>query len=589
MVRLLAALLLLSAAPAAQQYVLSNEDRARLVAIDFTAFDADGRPVTDLRPEDVTLRIDGRTRAIRALEWIPAGATTRRVPPPFASNTLTEDSRAVLFVIDDETLKPGREQELKTEIKTFVSRLGAADRVALVTVPYGGMKSDFTLDRDRFLAALDPLTGRAPQTESASDAGCRSRSTLVALAGTLDSIASADAPLTVVFVTGHLTPPRGVTSLSRSASGVPGVDYFNTMGTCEVLPDHYQAIADAAAKARAQFFVVQPDLLADPSGRVGLEHLTGLTGGPLWNLTTTDTDRALDRVLSQTAGYYLARVQPEPQESADLVRGYSVSVNRPGVTVRHRPRLQLRAGAAPAAEAGQPDVLLALMRRPRIATDLPLRVTTATSRHTDGQLKLMVLFDAPLSTQIGAPMIGLFDAGGRMVVANTARPEDVKGGNTGLLAVAAPPGRYRLRLSATEGTSPVRLGSVDTDVEVGLVEAGPLRLSGLLLGQARAEGFTPKLEFRAEASGVALLEIYGGKPGTPVGVAFELAAAAGGPPILTMPGVIAPTSEPDRFIVTATLPVGALPPGDYEVRALVAAQGEAVGRVTRTLRKLPPQ
>ena len=68
------------------------------------------------------------------------------------------------------------------------------DRVALVTVPYGGMKSDFTLDRDRFLAALDTLTGRAPQTESASDAGCRSRSTLVALAGTLDSIASADAP-----------------------------------------------------------------------------------------------------------------------------------------------------------------------------------------------------------------------------------------------------------------------------------------------------------------------------------------------------------------------------------------------------------
>jgi hypothetical protein len=52
----------------AQQFVLSSQDRAKLIAVDFSVVSSDGRPVGDLRPDEVTLKIDGRTRAIRSLE-----------------------------------------------------------------------------------------------------------------------------------------------------------------------------------------------------------------------------------------------------------------------------------------------------------------------------------------------------------------------------------------------------------------------------------------------------------------------------------------------------------------------------------------
>lgn len=577
------ALLLTVAVAAQQQFVLSSQDRARLIAVDFTALGPDGQPVTDLRPEDVTLRIDGRTRAIRALDYVPVSGAGVRVPPPFGSNVIAGDARTILIVIDDETLRPGRETELKQDIRAFLSRLGPADRVALVTVPFGGMKSDFTSDHSRLLRAMEPIVGRAPQAGAGTNAGCNTRSTLVALAGTLDSIASAEAPLTVILFAGALVAPKGVESLSRS--NVDGIDYFNAMGTCEVLVEHYNNVNAAVARSRSQLYVVLPELSADNSGRAGLEHLTGQTGAPLWNLRSGN-DTALDRVLVQSAGYYLARIEPDPSESPDTVRGYSVSSNRPGVTIRHRPQLQVRRPAsATGAAATKVSTPLDMMREARLFTDLPLRVTGATSRNPDGSLKVLGMFDTPGTETLTTAMLGLFDATGRMVASSTATSAELAA-TPRVVALSAPPGDYRLRVAAIDAQG--RAGAADVEVNVALTPAGPLRLSSVLVGQNRPDGFVPRLEFSTEVTALAMLEIYGGQAGTPVGVAFEIASTLNGPAIATMPGAFAGTNEPDKFLVTAVIPVGALPPGDYAIRAIVAAQGESGGRVVRIIRKLPP-
>jgi hypothetical protein len=577
-----AGLLLCAAVPSAQQFVLSSEDRARLLAVDFTALGPDGAPVTDLTPADITLRIDGRTRPVRALEYITAGDATRRVPPPFGTNVASTDSRAIVLMIEDDSLKPGGEQALKDDIRAFLAKLNPVDRVAVVTLPYGGMKSDFTSDRTRLLTALGPITGRAPQNESASDAGCRTRSTLVSLAGTLESLSNAESPVTVVLFTAGLTPPRGVESLSRQT--IDGVDVMRAMGTCEVLTEHYNNVSIAAARARAQLFVIIPELNADASGRSGLEHLTGQTGAPLWNLRSGD-QTALDRVVAQTAGFYLARIEPDPGESPDLVRGYSVSVNRPAVTIRHRPQMQAKRPGGPAATTTV-SAPLDMMREARLFTALPLRVTATPSRNSDGSLKVVAVFDTPGSETVSSAMLGLFAADGRMVSSASLTAAELAA-NPIVAALTAPVGDYRLRVAAIDGQG--RAGAADVDVSVALVDAGPLQLSGLLLGQSRPEGFVPRLEFSTEVSALAMLEIYGGKAGTPVGVAFEIATTENGPAMATLPGAFAPTNQPDTFVVTAAIPVGALQPGDYAIRAIVAAQGEAGGRVVKTLRKLPPQ
>lgn len=559
---------------AQQQFVLSSQDRARLVAIDFSAFGPDGLPIADLTPADVTLKIDGRTRPIRSLEFVSATDRAPRVPEPFGTNAVSPSARAVLLIIDDETLRPGRERDLKDDVVKFLGKLGGNDRVGLATLPYGGIKSQFTNDHTRILTALEPIVGRAPQVESPSDAGCRTRSTLVALASTLESLSSGDAPVTVVLFTGGLIGPKGVESLSRGET-------FNTMGTCEVLIEHYNQVNAAVARSRAQLYVIIPELSADNSGRAGLEHLTGQTGAPLWNLRSSN-DTAMDRVAAQSSGYYLARIEPDPSESPETVRGYNVSTNRPGVTIRRRPQLQVRraAGTTPAMKVTS---TIEMMREGRLFTDLPLRVSAATSRNVDGSLKVLAIFDAPDTTALNTAMIGLFDITGRMVSSTTPTAAELAA-SPAVAALSAPEGDYRLRVAAIDSQG--RAGAADVDVNVELTPAGPLKLSSLVVGQNRPEGFAPRLEFTNEVTALAMLEIYGGTAGTAVGVAFEVATSLNGPAVLTMPGAFAPTNEPDKFTVTAVIPIGALPAGDYAIRAIVAAKDQPGGRVVRTIRKL---
>ena len=44
-------------------------------------------------------------------------------------------------------------------------------------------------------------------------------------------------------------------------------------------------------------------------------------------------------------------------------------------------------------------------------------------------------------------------------------------------------------------------------------------------------------------------------------------------------------SSPERRMIVGAVPIAALPPGDYVVRAIVSVDGRPVGRVLRTLRK----
>jgi hypothetical protein len=105
------------------------------------------------------------------------------------------------------------------------------------------------------------------------------------------------------------------------------------------------------------------------------------------------------------------------------------------------------------------------------------------------------------------------------------------------------------------------------------------------MGLSREGRFSPRLEFGTEASAMVHVEVYGASAGESVGAVFELARTANGPALVALKGTFAATTDPDRFLVSAALPIGALAPGDYVVRAIVAAQGKAGGRVLRALRK----
>jgi hypothetical protein len=61
--------------------------------------------------------------------------------------------------------------------------------------------------------------------------------------------------------------------------------------------------------------------------------------------------------------------------------------------------------------------------------------------------------------------------------------------------------------------------------------------------------------------------------------------APAGKTLVAAPLVLEATGESDRVVARGSIPIGALPPGDFVVRATIEQQGHPAGRVLRTIRK----
>ena len=572
------------------------------VLIDFLAIGRDGIPVTDLRADELTLRIDGRARPVRSLRVVELGpavdptALPSVLPPPFGENDGAEFGRNILVIIEDESIPAGSEQNVKDAIGAFVNRLSRRDRIGLVTVPHGGQHIGLTTDHARVRQALSLVYGRATRNESDADAACRSRETLLALGGLLSRTRADDGPLIVIFFSASMIGGRGAEAPVQGMGGLQS-------RRCELQPEDFRRVGTEGAAARAYFYIVQPEAPGvrsntqepatsggaiprwDNNPRAGLEHLAGVTGGRVFQLAGSDVT-LLNRVGVETSAFYIASLEPDPAERTDNTHQLSVRTTRTGVTVYARPDIMLprpvNAGLAP---APGPSTALDLLLQARVFRDLPLRGIGYPSR-TQGEniMVLSMLESIDRNATLKSAAIGLYNSAGQMV-AQWVAPD--AGADKKLLAagLSVPPGMYRLRVAAIDTTG--RAGTADYEVSAELTSAGPLRLSALVLGLSRGGGFEPRLQFAAEPVAMAYVELYGRAPGSggQLTLAFELATTLNGPALLAVPGVVSATNEPDKFVVNAAIPIGALPPGDFIVRAIVGLEDQPAGRVYRIFRK----
>ncbi len=566
------------------------------VAIEFFVLGPDRLSVRDLRTDEVTIRIDGRPRGIRSLKLMtpadvppadPLQPIVSPPPPPFGSNTGV-DGRAFILVIDDESFRPGRERPLRGAVGRLLGSLSARDRVSLVTVPHGGVKTDFTTNHDRIAELLSQVTGHGPQAETGRDGACRTRFVLESLDGMLTSLGGGEGPTIVLFVSAGLFAPR------RDAPA------FAAPGVCELTVQLFQRVGSAAAQARAHFFIIQPDeqlALARPindsiagsgfSGSenpiIGLEHLAGVTSGRRITLSTAAGEAALAPIARETAAYYTAVIDTTDADFDGLSRGADVRVSRGGVEVRARPQLyfpKISANAIrPAAKSPQD-----MIRESRSFRDLPLRVTGYVSAGSgDGRLRILAVAEpVEPSVALTAFAAAVFDAQGRLVGQSTATGADLAASPV-LSAFNVAAGLYRLRVAAVDAAG--RTGTADVEVTAELVQAGPLNLSSLVVGLSRGGTFQPRLQFTTEPVALGYLDIYGGAPGAAVYAMLELSTSLNGPAILTTRLAIEATSDPGRFSATGAIPLASLPAGDYVIRAIVGVEGQPSGRVVRTIRK----
>jgi hypothetical protein len=566
------------------------------VAVEFYVLGRDRRPIADLKAEEVTLKVDGRTRKISSLQLVsvapapavdPTTPTPEETPPPFATNTVAETGRTFIMVFDDESIRPGREQPLRAAVGRFLGSLTPRDRVSLLTVPHGGMKVDLTTNHDRISQAFSLLTGHAPERETGSEGACRTRTVLESLEGMLGSLAGGKGPTTIIFISATEFGPRR----DAPATLAPGM--------CELTTRVFERMGAAAAPARAHFWVVQPEQMmirgnasnetiagtnftGSDNPLEGLEHIAGVTAAERLSLATAG-DATLIQIAQQTTAYYSAVLETTAADLDGINRGLDVKVSRGGHQVRARPHVYLpRPSTARPATKTPAD----MMKESQLSHDLPLRATGyASLGSSDGASMKVIAVSEPIdpTVKITALAAGLFDGQGRLTRMVSATGDQLTSMPV-MAALLVPPGTYRMRVAAVDASG--RSGSVDTEVSAEMTPAGPLKLSSLVAGLSRAGGFVPRMQFGNEPVAIGFLEIYGGVAGAAVGAAVEVARTPSGPPLVVTRLAIEPTGDPTTFRASGAIPIGALPPGDYVIRALVGVQDQPFGRVVKTIRKV---
>lgn len=584
---LTAVVALATLSPEARQARPASE-RPPALLVDFIVVQEDGTPVGRLDLSEVEVRIDGRVRTIRRIRRVataplPAVATAAPpVPPPFGTEQDVSAGRSFVILVDEESLTAGREQQIRGAVDGLLETLTPADRTMVVALPFGGVKVPFTSDLARIRLAVASLAGQGSQVESGSDMACRTRRFLETLDGFLSGHAGRSTPLTVVLFTAGLAAPRRDAPMALPP------------GMCELLVNHFQRITVTASAARANFYVLQPadigfsaggwresiagtSFLGSDNPLEGIEHLAGSTGAARLALDAIGTASLL-RVARESAAYFVAEIEPEAREIVGRSRPLAVRVNRPGSLVRARPEMTFTEPSRPAPTTRL--VVGEILTSPAAATGLTLRVAGFTVREAGGQLRVGVVIEP------GQPDVSLTSAGAILldrgeVVATWFAPDAAARPLLG--AMAAAPGRYRLRVAAIDNAG--RSGVAEEAVDARLSSVGPLTLGSLMLGVSRPEGMAPRLEFGAEPIAIASFDIYGGTAGMGLSAMLEVGRALDGPPLATVPLALA-RADDSRVVATGSVPIGALPPGDYVVRGVIILEDGTTGRVVRTLRKI---
>src|SRR4051794_22802531 len=160
---LLAFVAALTAAPQPQPVFRSGVD---LVRFDVRVTDGSGRPITDLRPEEVQVIEDGKPLPLLLFQHLqePSGsyadAALRSVSAEVSSNRGAPRGHLYLLVFDQVHIAAGNEQIARRAAETFIkTRVRPSDRIAIVGIPGPGPDLGFTADRTRAIAELARVHG----------------------------------------------------------------------------------------------------------------------------------------------------------------------------------------------------------------------------------------------------------------------------------------------------------------------------------------------------------------------------------------------------------------------------------------------
>jgi len=355
-----------------------------IVVVDVYVVEGSGRPMSGLGPEDFVITVDGARRTIVTADFVSWPVTPAANGPGASAESAASAlrvasnetgsaklGRTIVLVVDEENIRAGYAKWAADAAARFIDRMSPDDRIGLV-IPRSRISVAPTTNRAKVKDELSRVVGHMPHFQNPAPAeACdavfgklsgadaprgqqarpsfdgaaravvadmhdRSMNTLRSLVVLFDSLANESGPKTVVLVSEEL----------------PGCDQIAAQAD---LKHDYARVSEAAARARANLFVMQLDRpvadaedpqpsalnLSSQSSReasirgLGLETVTSITGGRRL-LVSGIPDAPLARIALEVSAQYLLGVRTETRDRDGKPHPIKVTVNRTGVDVRAR-------------------------------------------------------------------------------------------------------------------------------------------------------------------------------------------------------------------------------------------------------------
>jgi VWFA-related protein len=318
-----------------------------VIRLDATVTDKNGRPVTDLRPEEFRLKVDGKLVPVENAAFFGSTAAADGVDPEDAADAARESGRdrSIVFLIDDLNLSPGSVYWARQALRAFAA--GWDSEEAMIGVRFtsdGGDKVLLSRNPARFDAAIERFRYRFGE----GNANFAQR--IYSLVTTINALRSAPGRKAVILVTDGLS-----VEYRRDQLGIdsPFDSLFPDRNTDAAL----RMIVEVASRAGAVVHTVHPrglvapwpyhgnSVLAPEEPLAGMEAWQALqtlashTGG-LAVFSRNDLKRGLLKVVADQRSYYLVGFEPPrstfSQSGRPKFHKIKLSVDRPDVRVRTR-------------------------------------------------------------------------------------------------------------------------------------------------------------------------------------------------------------------------------------------------------------
>ena len=336
--------------------------------VDVQALDTSGRPVLDLKAEDLAVTVDGQPRAVRSVRYVYQGAgaeeAARNGPTTVAAAAVP--ARAVILAVDENTIRRGREKAVTSAGWRVVDSLTPTDMIGVIALPRPRGTPAITADRGPLRPALNGITGQArtvelqPPTVSAGptpDPADLSEAQQIERAQRPDAPSSArsqDPDASIEGTADGADSVRTLRSLLAGLQNAPGPKALVYITGGDGRPDAASSVAqsrqlrelvDVAALARTSVHVIH---VPDRDGQrpdSALQQLATDTAGTFTTVTSKRAD--LSAFTASLGGRYVVELEASDADRPDRVVSLAVGSPRPGVRVIAGTRWCVRTDAPP--------------------------------------------------------------------------------------------------------------------------------------------------------------------------------------------------------------------------------------------------